>query len=507
MGSFIMNANFLIYLYVPLVTLISLFGLHALVLSGLFLFHVRSLHAARRADECEAEKTGEWPPVTVQLPLYNEKYVAERIIDAVCAFDYPRDRLHIQVLDDSTDETTRFVVEKVNSYQALGYHITMLHRANRQGYKAGALAEALAKTDTPYVAVFDADFLPPPDFLKRVIPCFLANPRLGMVQSRWGHLNNDYNILTRAQSLFLDGHVIVEQVARSRSGLLINFNGSGGVWRTECIRDSGNWQWDTLSEDIDLSYRAQLRGWQMRFLPDVVVPAEIPPTVTAFKRQQYRWAFGTIQVFKKLMPKVWTARNLTLPQRIAATFHLGTNLMHLAGLLVFLISLPIALLRPDLPSSMGWISFASAGPSVMFAIAQLAGYRNGLRRLMALPVLMMLGVGLAVSNAEAVILALLGRQGEFKRTPKYRLENKKDRSAWKQMGYAIETDRAVWLEIFMAVYMAIGLGVAIERAPAMIPVMVLGMLSFGYISALSLVETHRPNRKARRASEQVETIS
>ena len=479
------------YIYIGLVIVISVFGMHSLVLSGLFLLRYRKRQKPPATPAV-------WPVVAVQLPLYNEKYVAERLIDAVCAFDYPIDRLVIQVLDDSTDETTERVLQYVAHYQARGYQIQMLHRDNRQGYKAGALQEALAHTEAEFAAVFDADFLPPPDFLRRTIPYFMEDARLGMVQGRWGHLNRDYNLVTRAEALFLDGHVIVEQVARSRSGLLFNFNGSGGVWRIACIHDAGGWQSDTFSEDIDLSYRAQMSGWHMKFLPDLIVPAEIPPSITAFKKQQYRWAFGVIQVLMKTFRRLWTDPTLTLPQRLAGTFHLSTNLVHPFGLTIFLISLPLALLAPKQPSSLGWISLVSCGPSVMFALAQIVGYRDGPRRLLSLPVLILIGIGIAISNTKAVFLALTGHQTIWDRTPKYNLENKKD--AWQATAYKINIDIVTWMELFMAGYMAFGLGVALERAPGMLPLMVLGLLSFGYVSGMSLVEQQRrPPKKASRA--------
>jgi len=496
-----MWATFLLYFYIALVILISLFGLNALILSGLFLPYARSL---RSPKECKAPpEPARWPLVSVQLPLYNEKYVANRLLDAVCAFDYPIDRLIIQILDDSTDESTEMVSRRAAHYQAQGYQVNILHRQERVGYKAGALVEGLAATDAEFIAVFDADFLPPPDFLKRTIPHFFNNPCLGMVQGRWGHINYDYNLLTRAQSIFLDGHVIVEQTARSRSGLLLNFNGSGGVWRAECIRDSGGWQWDTLSEDIDLSYRAQMKGWKLDFLPDLVVPAEIPPTMTAFKKQQYRWSFGVVQAFVKTIAHLWKAPGLTFWQRLGGTLHLSTNLAQPLGLLIFLLSIPLALAHPKMPSSLGLLSIATSGPTIMFAIAQISGYRNGPARLLALPVLVMIGIGMALSNTQAVILALMGRKMVWNVTPKYHLETKKD--SWQPRGASKRIDPMIWAEVCMAVYMAVALGLAIQMAPGLIPLAGMGLFSFGYTSAMGLVEARRPRKKVRSpSSSQVE---
>ncbi len=282
-----------------------------------------------------------------------------------------------------------------------------------------------------------------------------------------GHLNRSYNLVTRAQSLFLDGHVIVEQTARSRSGLLFNFNGSGGIWRAECIRDSGGWQWDTFSEDIDLSYRAQFRGWHMAFLPDVIVPAEIPLTITAFKKQQYRWAFGTIQVLRKTLRTLWSLENLSFARRLAGTFHLSTNLMYPVGMLVFLISVPLAYLQPHMPTTLGLLSAATAGPSVMFAVAQLMGYSNGLRRLLALPLLIIIGIGITISNTKAVFMAFTNHQMVWTPTPKYNISSKKNGNDTSV--FSTKIDSTVWLELFMALYMGLGLGIAIDRTPSLIP--------------------------------------
>jgi cellulose synthase/poly-beta-1,6-N-acetylglucosamine synthase-like glycosyltransferase len=480
------------YLYIFLVLVISIFGLHALTITTLYLLRFRRKPAAPSNPD-------EWPLVAVQLPLYNEMLVVERMIDTVCKFDYPRDRLIIQVLDDSTDQTQELARQRVAHYRAQGFQIELIHRTDRVGFKAGALAEGLASTQAEFVAVFDADFIPPPDFLRRVIPYFFTDARLGMVQTRWGHLNRDSNLLTRTQALFLDGHQVVEQVARSRSNLFCNFNGSGGVWRTACIRDSGGWQIDTLSEDIDLSFRAQLKGWRLTFLPDLIVPAEVPPSMPVFKVQQYRWVFGYVQVFRKLFLRLWTTPGLTLPQRMGGSFQLTTNLAHLFALTIFLLSLPLVLMRSELPSSMALISMASCGPTILFAVSQIFGYKDGPRRtidrLVHLPVLVLLSIGMSMSNSRAVVSALTGRKREFVRTPKYNLESK--RGGWNRALYLLPTEPGVYMELAVSIYCAIGLSLAINRAPDMIPLTLLGMLSFGYVGASGLFESNRP-KKARK---------
>jgi cellulose synthase/poly-beta-1,6-N-acetylglucosamine synthase-like glycosyltransferase len=493
--GFPMNwANGINYLYVTLVIVLSIYGLHALVIASLFLLKFRQKNEP-------AEEPKEWPVVAVQLPMFNEQTAAEHIIDTVCAFDYPIDCLYIQVLDDSTDQTTELVRQKVEHYQGLGFNIELLHRTERMGYKAGALVEAMNKIQAEFIAIFDADFVPPPNFLRQVLPYFSNDPRIGMVQTRWGYLNRNDNLLTQTQALFLDGHQVVEQVARSRSGLLLNFNGSGGIWRSECIRDSGGWQWDTLSEDIDISYRAQLKKWRLVFLPNLIVPTEVPKTIITFKKQQYRWTFGHIQVFRKLIPTIWTAPGLNILQRIGATFHLSTNFIQLAALTTFLLSVPLALLHPKQPSSLGLISLASSGPTILFAISQIFGYKDGFKnmanRLLHLPVLVLLAIGLTISNSWAVLGVFLGRKMVWSVTPKRSLNKNSGNS-----GHTVPV--IVWLEIALSIYCAIGLSLALQHAPELIPLTTLGMLSFGYVGYSSLVESNKPKKTSKVAVDKVE---
>src|SRR3954463_7778437 len=278
------------------------------------------------------------PVVTIQLPLYNEMYVAERLIDAVCAIDYPHDLLEIQVLDDSTDETRSIAELAVRRHASRGFDIRYLHRVDRTGYKAGALEAGLAESTGEFIAIFDADFIPPKDFLKRTLPYFGTDSRIGMVQARWGHINQDYSLLTKIQSILLDAHFVLEHGARNRSGCFFNFNGTAGVWRREAIGSAGGWQHDTLTEDLDLSYRAQLAGWRFVFLPDVVSPAEVPVEMNSFKSQQHRWAKGSIQTCMKLLPRILRS-NQPLKVKVEAFFHLSANfnylLMSLLSILMF----------------------------------------------------------------------------------------------------------------------------------------------------------------------------
>ncbi len=475
-------------LYIGLVIIISIYGLHGIVITVLYLLHFRKPNLSPHVPE-------EWPLVTVQLPLYNEQAVAERMIDKVLTLDYPKERLIIQILDDSTDQTTEMARQRVEYYCSLGYRMELLHRTKRDGYKASALKEGLERTNAEFIAVFDADFLPPADFLRRTVPYFYDHPEVGMVQARWGHLNRDANLLTRTQALLLDGHQVVEQVARSRSNLFLNFNGTGGVWRAGCIRDGGGWQWDNLAEDVDLSYRVQMKGWKMAFLPDLIVPGQLPPSLLVFKKQQNRWVFGHIQVLRKILPRLWTSPQVSLVQRLAGTFHLATNLAQPVALLMFLISVPLAVLHPAQPHSLSIISLASAGPTLLFAVSQIFGYRDGFRRMLGrllhLPILVLLAIGLTVSNSVAIARVFAGKKMVWNVTPK------SDRAgADKTSNAAPVVPISVWAEIGLSIYCAIGLSLAIRQAAELIPLTVLGMLSYGFVGFSGLVEANRPKKSS-----------
>jgi len=369
----------------------------------------------------------DWPVVTVQLPIFNEMYVVDRLIDAVCRLDYPADRLEIQVLDDSTDETREIAARAVARQEAAGFDIRHLHRTDRTGYKAGALAAGLEQARGEFVAVFDADFVPPRDFLVRTVPYLAADSRLGLVQARWGHLNPSYSLLTQVQSILLDGHFVLEHGARNRSGCFFNFNGTSGVWRRAAIMDAGGWQHDTLTEDLDLSYRAQLRGWRFLFLPGLVTPAELPVEMNAFKSQQHRWAKGSIQTCRKLLPLLLQA-DLPLRVRAEAFFHLTANFNYVLMVLLSALMFPAMVYR----YSMGWNEmllidvplFLAATVSVVnfYLMSQREAYPDWRTRVKFLPAVLAVGIGLAVNNTRAVIEGLFGAPGEFKRTPKYGIE-------------------------------------------------------------------------------------
>lgn len=404
----------------------------------------------------------DWPSVTVQLPIYNERHVAERLIDACARLAYPRNRLQIQVLDDSTDETVALVHRRVHYWQGRGINIVAVNRPVRSGFKAGALAHAFLEATGEFIAIFDADFAPPRDFLQRALQPFLtpAGAQIGFVQARWGHLNEGYSPLTRAQALALDGHFVVEQGGRQAAGYPFGFNGSAGVWRRACIADPavGGWQTDTLCEDLDLSYRAQLAGWRPCYLPDLVAPAEIPPQLIAFRRQQFRWAKGSIQVLRKVGGSVWRS-GWPSATRLAGLVHLGGYLIHPLLLTLLLVALPLLWLDADPVPHLTVLSLASVGPPLLYAVAQRQLHPADWRQRWAyLAVLTLLGTGLCLNNTIAVWQGLRQQGGQFLRTPKFRVEAATDR--WQRSSYRLPLD-GVWLgEIGLLLYALVSAGSA-----------------------------------------------
>ncbi|MHC4826220.1 MAG: cellulose synthase family protein, partial [Planctomycetota bacterium] len=420
-----MNALTLLLLvyYAAVLAVICLYGAHRYWVVWAF------LRNRKRSGEVEpAGRFDRLPSVTIQLPMFNERHVAQRVIEAACAIDYPRDLLQVQVLDDSTDESGEIARRCCERLAAAGHNVEYVHRSNREGFKAGALAHGLASARGEFIAVFDADFVPPPDTLCRTIQHF-TDPRLGMVQLRWSHLNRHASLLTEIQSMFLDGHFVVEQTARFGTGRWFNFNGTAGIWRRTSIEDAGGWQHDTLTEDTDLSYRAQLKGWRFRYLPTVDCPAEVPPTVSAFLTQQHRWNKGLVQTAIKLLPRILSSP-APLKTKIEAWFHLTSPLVHLAILLLAMLAAPLVLL-PWRPESLSLSPPLALGIGVaLIALGTLAActfyiasqWAQGLgiwQTIARMPALMSLGIGISVVNARAVVEAVLGRKSPFLRTPKY----------------------------------------------------------------------------------------
>ena len=376
-----------------------------------------------RENNKEVDFDGNWPYVTVQLPIYNEKNVAKRIIYAAASFDYPRKKLEIQVLDDSNDETICMVNDTIEELRSKGIDIKAIRRSNRAGFKAGALEHGTKLAKGEFLAVFDADFIPTPDFLINTIPEFYHHKKIAFVQTRWGHLNRGDSILTRCQALGIDGHFLVEQPARSSSGLFMNFNGTAGVWRRKAIEDAGGWSHATLTEDLDLSYRVQLAGWIPYYLKDVVAPAEIPTTITAIKSQQFRWAKGSIQTAIIMIPKVWRGQ-YTYLQKAQAFLHLTNYAVHPMMMILAILALPILkynlVKMSPLVFGLAVIPLAAAtfGPSTMYIVA--AARKSGLRirSVLWLPALVIYGTGIAISNSVAVFEAIAGKTSSFIRTPK-----------------------------------------------------------------------------------------
>ena len=413
--------------YFAVLLALSMYGLHRSHLVVTVLRHQRRLRAFRdRSDSIDPsaiEGRSDLPHVTVQLPLYNEATVAKRLLDHVAALEWPRERLEIQVLDDSTDETRALVRHHVDSLRERGFDVSYLHRVERTGYKAGALDSGLRVAKGELVAIFDADFLPQPDFLRAVAPHFICDPKVGMVQARWGHLNRTQSMLTRTQALMLDGHHLVENRARAAAGWLFNFSGTGGIWRKEAIASAGGWQHDTLTEDLDLSYRAQLAGWRFIYRDDVVTPAELPEDISAFRAQQFRWAKGTVQTARKLLGRLMRAE-LSPMQRIEAFFHLTPHFAYPLMVFLSLLLLPALVLMPatdpqtmlmiDLPLVIG----TTGSLATFYAMAEVAQGRRALDAFKQLPALLALGAGLAPHLTAAVWEGLGSNAGEFVRTPK-----------------------------------------------------------------------------------------
>jgi cellulose synthase/poly-beta-1,6-N-acetylglucosamine synthase-like glycosyltransferase len=431
------------------------------------------------------------PRVTIQLPVFNELYVVERLIDSVCKIDYPHGLLEVQVLDDSTDETCGIARACVERWKNKGVDIVYLHRTNRYGFKAGALEAGLKVAKGEFVAVFDADFVPSPDFLKRTVP-FFADSKVGMVQVRWGHLNREYSILTQAQSIFLDGHFMIEHTARNRSGCFFNFNGTAGIWRCNTITDAGGWQHDTLTEDLDLSYRAQLKGWQFVFLPEVISPAEVPVDMNAFKSQQHRWAKGSIQTARKLLPSILRS-NLPFKVKQEAFFHLTNNIAYLLMVLLSVL-MPLSMvvrfehglygtLFLDLPFCIA----ATLSVTFFYIATQRELGRGWWDRIKYLPFLMSLGLGMAINNSKAVVEALFKQESGFTRTPKTGAEGKLKMKVKKS--YRGKASWVPYVELAFGAYFTWAVWFAWDNSVfTSLPFLVLFQLGFLYVGVSSLLQ-------------------
>jgi cellulose synthase/poly-beta-1,6-N-acetylglucosamine synthase-like glycosyltransferase len=412
--------------YLGILVAISIYGFHRYVLLYLYLKHRNDIYVPKGPFK-------QLPRITVQLPMFNEDIVAERIIKATCQIDYPLDKLEIQVLDDSTDHSADIARAACEEWVAKGYPVRYIHRTNRQGYKAGALAEAMREASGEFIAIFDADFVPPKDILRNVVDYF-TDDNVGMVQVRWDHLNRDASLLTKSQAIFLDGHFVIEHTARNRSGRFMHFNGTAGVWRRTTIDDGGGWQHDTLTEDLDLSYRAQLKGWKFVYLPQFCAPAELPPEMVAFKQQAHRWTKGSFQTAIKLLPRILRSKQLSYRIKTEAFFHLTNTLVYPLMVLLTVLMYPTFFNMVSPFKSQSWSQYifsaslfilatCSASTFFVFGQRELFGKEAGWKTLLYMPVLMGLGVGVGINNAKAVLEAIWSairrKPSEFVRTPKY----------------------------------------------------------------------------------------
>jgi cellulose synthase/poly-beta-1,6-N-acetylglucosamine synthase-like glycosyltransferase len=435
-----------------------------------------------------------FPAVTIQLPVFNEKYVAGRLIDYVIAIDYPKKLKEIQVLDDSTDETLEITRKAVEKYRRRGYDIKLIHRTDRTGHKGGALREALPKARGEFIAIFDADFIPPANFLKGTLPCFEEDPKIGMVQTRWGHVNAEYSLLTRAQALGVDGHFIIDQVARSGRNLYMNFNGTAGVWRKACILDAGNWQDDTLTEDFDLSYRAELRGWKFRFIKDIVNPSELPVQISAYKSQQFRWAKGSIQTALKLTKEILASKEPFLT-KFEAVIHLTNYSVHPLLLLNIILTLPVLLTdsfflhnAPVLLVSTV-MGIATFGPVIFYSYSQYVLYENWRKRVGWVPFMMIVGTGIAVNNTAACLEAVFRKKSAFIRTPKLGVRGRSVSAGKRTYGISGGGLMVMFFELLLTAYCALCLAVAIDGLRWFaIPFMAIYCAAFGYVFWLGLLE-------------------
>jgi cellulose synthase/poly-beta-1,6-N-acetylglucosamine synthase-like glycosyltransferase len=470
------------------------FVLIILAVYGWHRYYLVYLYYANRGREPKAGPAlSPLPPVTIQLPLYNEMYVADRLIESVCRISYPRDLVEIQVLDDSTDETRGIAEQAVRRFAAQGVDIKYIHRTNRTGYKAGALEAGLAVARGEFIVIFDADFIPEADFLERLMPHF-ADPKVGMVQARWGHVNQDYSLLTKIQSILLDGHFVLEHGGRNRAGRFFNFNGTAGIWRRVAIDQAGGWQHDTLTEDLDLSYRAQLGGWRFVFVSDVIAPAEVPVEMNAFKSQQHRWAKGSVQTCRKVLPDLLGA---DLPASVKAEgfFHLTANFNYPLMCVLSVLMFPSMVIRYN----MGWYEMLLIDVPLFFAatfsvcnfyvVCQREIYRDWRARLKYLPFLMSIGIGLSINNSRAVFEALFNKQTEFARTPKYRIEGAGDEWIGKKYRQSVAVQPLIELALGLYFTWTVFYALA-NQIYGTVPFLVLFQIGFLYTGLLSVVQQY-----------------
>ncbi|NWG38065.1 MAG: glycosyltransferase [Nitrososphaera sp.] len=467
-------------------------------------FYYLAYHSKnRKGPRQKQQPLATFPAVTIQLPLYNEKYVARRLISAVCAIDYPKEKMQIQVLDDSDDDTVDLIRSIVDEYRFKGFDIVHVRRTDRRGYKAGALKEGMKSATGEFIAIFDADFIPPANFLKHLLGHF-DNPKMGFVQCKWGHVNEDYSTMTWAQAVSLDIHFLVEQRAKSQNQIILNFNGTAGIWRKSCIEDAGGWHIGTLVEDMDLSYRAQMRGWKCKFLDDFVVDAELPVQMNAAKRQQFRWAKGSIQVAQKLLFDVMVNRKVTPESKMQAMVHMTrhvVNPLFLAQFLIFpmLLAMDFTLYQGDwAPLAVGAV-YIALGPGGYLAVINKVWQKEWKGKAKQFFFLNFFAAGMTVNNSVAVFDAMFGRKNEFLRTPKFGIVHRGQ--DWRGKEYVLPFTRTTLLEIFFAVYGVISIFIAIFSGNgAYAPLMAVPTIGFIYVAYLTIAHSQFGKRKGRRKS-------
>jgi cellulose synthase/poly-beta-1,6-N-acetylglucosamine synthase-like glycosyltransferase len=497
-----LSRDALVLCYLSVLAAVAVYGLHRYALVYLYLKHRDEGYQPRSRFDV-------LPRVTVQLPMYNEDLVAERIIQATCQIDYPLERLEIQVLDDSTDRSAGIARRACEEWAAKGYPIRYIHRESREGYKAGALEAGLKQATGEFIAIFDADFVPPRDILHNVVDYF-TDPTIGMVQVRWDHLNRNASLLTKTQAIFLDGHFIIEHTARNRSGRFMHFNGTAGVWRRRTIEDAGGWQHDTLTEDLDLSYRAQMKGWQFVYLPQYAAPAELPPEMIGFKQQAHRWTKGSVQTAIKLLPGILRSRNLSWRIKLEAFFHLTNTLVYPLMVLLTLLMYP-AFFR-FLPFATGsWAQYifsfclfllatCSASTFFIFGQRELLGRQAGWRALLHLPFLMALGIGISLNNTKAVIEAIWSaicrRPSEFVRTPKYGVRGLEQKTWRREIFVSSSRLTLPIIEIAFGCYMAACILISLysEMGRGSIPFLAIFGIGYFYVGLSSIHALHKMNR-------------
>ena len=471
--------------YFIVLILLASYGIHRYTL--VYLYYKKKQNATKPPQEFT-----ELPRVTVQLPIFNEQYVVDRLLQAVCRMEYPREKLDIQLLDDSTDETATVARELVQHYANQGYPVVYVHRTNREGFKAGALHEGLNTAKGEFVAIFDADFVPPPDFLLKTVHHF-TDPKVGMVQTRWTHINRNYSFLTEVEAILLDGHFVLEHSGRARHDVFFNFNGTAGIWRRKVIDDAGGWEHDTLTEDTDLSYRAQLKGWKFIYRQDIECPAELPIEMTAFKTQQARWAKGLIQTGKKILPKVLKS-DQPFRVKLEAWYHLTANLSYPLMVILSVLLLPAMVIR----FYQGWFQMlyidiplflaSTFSISSFYLVSQRELFpRTWPRALLYLPFLMALGIGLTLTNTIAVLEALIGKKSAFARTPKYRVETKKD--VVRATKYRKRLGWVPWVELLIGSYFALTVYYALDNENYFtVPFLLLFVIGYWYTGLMSLLQ-------------------